>query len=98
MKAQAPIFNNYERYYYTSLDEIYVDYINKYINYNNLLDYNIDMISSSKQLEKETLSKYIVVLGNYIEELLKLVGGRICFKLTVFYVCDFEEGLVYFQN
>lgn len=70
-------------HYYASLDEIYVDYINKYSTY-NLLEHNIDTILSPNQPEKEILSNCIIALGNYIEELLKSVGGRTCFELTVF--------------
>ena len=60
---------------YVSLDEIYVDYINKHTTY-NLLEQSIDTLLSSKRTEKEILSECIIAIGKYIEELLKSVGAE----------------------
>jgi AcrR family transcriptional regulator len=96
-------------HYYASLDEIYIDYINKNTTY-NLLEQNIDLLLNSELTEKEILSECIIAIGKYIEELLKSVGGRTCFELTVLYAYDFEkraaifpklkfkQSLVYAQN
>lgn len=84
-------------HYYANLDEIYVDYINKNTTY-NLLEQNIDTLLSSKRTEKEILSECIIALGEYIEELLKSVGGRTCFELTVFYAYDFEKRSTVFPK
>lgn len=77
-------------HYYASLDEIYVDYINRSTTY-NLLETNIDILLNSKMTEKEILSECIIEIGRYIDELLKSVGGRTCFELTVFYAYDLEK-------
>lgn len=84
-------------HYYTSLDEIYVDYINKNTTY-NLLEQNIDLLINSELTEKEILSECIIAIGKYIEELLKSVGGRTCFELTVFYAYDFEKRATIFPK
>jgi len=81
--------------YYANLDEIYVDFINKNTTY-NLLEQNIDTLLSSERTEKEILSQCIIAIGEYLGELLKTVGGRTCFELTVLYAYDFEKrALVY---
>lgn len=77
-------------HYYASLDEIYIDYINKNTTY-NLLEQNIDNLLKSEGTEKEIFYECIIAIGKYIEELLKSVGGRTCFELTVFYAYDFEK-------
>lgn len=77
-------------HYYANLDEIYVDYINKYTTY-NLLEQNIDSLLSSEKTEKEILYDCILAIGKYIEELLKSVGGRTCFELMVCYAYDLEK-------
>lgn len=84
-------------HYYASLDKIYVDYINKNTTY-NLLEHNIDTLLCSKGSEKEILSGCIIAIGKYIEELLKSVGGRTCFELTVLYAYDFEKRAVVFPH
>lgn len=84
-------------HYYANLDEIYVDYINKNT-INNSLGQNIDEILISEKTEKEILSKCIIVMGEYIEEFLKSVGGRTCFELIVFYAYDFEKRAVIFPK
>ena len=95
--------------YYSNLDEIYIDLINKNTPC-NILEHKIDTLLNSKQTEKEILFECIIALGEYIEELLKLVGGRTCFELTVFYAYDpekratvfprlrFKQSLEYVQN
>lgn len=84
-------------HYYANLDEIYVDYINKNTTY-NLLEQNIDILLSSELTEKEILSECIIAMGEYIEKLLKSVGGRTCFELTVFYAYDFEKRATVFPK
>lgn len=84
-------------HYYTSLDEIYVDYINKNTTY-NFLEQNIDILLESKGTEKEILSECIIAIGKYIEELLKSVGGRTCFEFTVFYAYDYEKRAAIFPK
>lgn len=83
--------------YYSSLDEIYVDYINKNTTPSQL-EKNIDMLLSSEQLEKVILSECIITMGEYIKELLKSVGGKTCFELTVFYAYDFEKRALVFPK
>jgi hypothetical protein len=72
------------------LDEIYVDYINKNTAYSRL-EQDIDTLLSSEQTETAILSECIIAMGEYIEELLKSVGGKICFELTVLCAYDFEK-------
>lgn len=84
-------------HYYASLDQIYVDYINNNTTY-NLLEQNIDTLLCSEQTEKEILFACFVALGEYVEELLKSVGGRTCFELTVFYAYDFEKRAAIFPK
>lgn len=74
-----------------------MDYINKNTTY-NLLEQNIDTLFDSKRTEKEILSECLIVLGEYIKELLKSVGGRTCFELTVFYAYDFEKRATVFPK
>ena len=84
-------------HYYASLDEIYVDYINKNTTY-NLLEQNINTLLSLERTEKEIFSECIIEIGKYIEELLKSVGGRTCFEFTVFYAYDFEKRATVFPK
>ncbi len=83
-------------HYYTSLDEIYIDYINKYTTY-NLLEQNINTLLISQQLEKLILYECILAIGKYIEKLLKSVGGRICFEFIVLYAYEshFHQDKIY---
>lgn len=74
-------------HYYIILDEIYIDYINKYTTY-NLLEQNINTLLISQQLEKVILYECILAIGKYIEKLLKSVGGRICFEFIVLYAYE----------
>lgn len=84
-------------HYYANLDEIYVNYINKNTP-DNLLELNIDTLLNSERAEKEVLSECIVAIGDYIEELLKSIGGKTCFELTVFYAYDFEKRATVFPK
>lgn len=84
-------------HYYANLDEIFVDYINKNTTY-NLLEQNIGTLLSSKRTEKEILCQCIIALGQYIEQLLKSVGGRTCFELTVLYAYDFKKRAAVFPK
>ncbi len=84
-------------HYYANLDEIYVDYINKNTTY-NLLEQSIDTSLSSGHTEKEILSECIIAIGGYLEELLKSVGGRTCFELTVLYAYDLEKRAAIFPK
>lgn len=76
--------------YYTNIDEIYIDLINKNTTY-NLLEQKIDTLLSSEQSKKAILSECIIAIGEYVEELLKSVGGRTCFELIVSYAYDAEK-------
>ena len=95
--------------YYANIDEIYVDFINKNTTY-NLLEQKIDTLLSSEQPAKSIISDCIIAIGEYIEELLKSVGGKTCFELLVTYAYDtekrnsifpklrFKQSLEYAQN
>lgn len=95
--------------YYANIDEIYVDFINKNTTY-NLLVQKIDTLLNSEQPAKSIISDCIIAIGEYIEELLKSVGGRTCFELLVTYAYDtekrnsifpklrFKQSLEYAQN
>lgn len=95
--------------YYANIDEIYIDFINKNTTY-NLLEQKIDTLLSSEQPEKTILSESIIAIGEYVDELLKSVGGKTCFELLVFYAYDsekrntvfpllkFKQSLEYAQN
>lgn len=83
--------------YYSNLDEIYIDLINKNTPC-NILEHKIDTLLNSEQTEKGILYECIIVLGEYIEELLKSVGGRTCFELTVFYAYDSEKRATVFPK
>lgn len=84
-------------HYYANLDEIYVDYINKNTTY-NFLEQSINALLSAQKTEKEIVSECIIAIGKYIEELLKSVGGRTCFELTVFYAYDLEKKATMFPK
>lgn len=95
--------------YYANIDEIYIDLINKNTTY-NLLDQKIDTLLSLEQPEKKILSECMIAIGEYVEELLKSIGGKTCFELLVFYAYDnekrntvfpllkFKQSLEYAQN
>lgn len=95
--------------YYANIDEIYIDLINKNP-ISNLLEQRIDYLVSSEQTIKSVVSDCIVSIGEYIEELLKSIGGKTCFELLVTYAYDaekrnsifpklqFKQSLEYAQN
>lgn len=76
--------------YYASLDEIYVDFINKHTTH-TLLEQKIDALLNSEYPEKNILEECFIAMGEYIEELLKSIVGRTFFELTVLYAYDFEK-------
>lgn len=95
--------------YYANIDEIYIDLINKNP-ISNLLEQRIDYLVSSEQTIKSVVSDCIISIGEYIEELLKSIGGKTCFELLVTYAYDaekrnaifpklqFKQSLEYAQN
>lgn len=95
--------------YYANIDEIYMDLINKNP-ISNLLEQRIDYLVNSEQTIKSVVSDCIVSIGEYIEELLKSIGGKTCFELLVTYAYDaekrnaifpklqFKQSLEYAQN
>lgn len=83
--------------YYSNIDEIYIDLINKNTPY-DLLEQKIDSLLNSDQSEKEILFQCVIALGEYIEELLTSVGGRTCFELTVLYAYDSKKRATVFPK
>lgn len=83
--------------YYANIDEIYMDLINKNP-ISNLLEQRIDYLVSSEQTIKSVVSDCIVSIGEYIEELLKSIGGKTCFELLVTYAYDAEKRNVIFPK
>ncbi len=76
--------------YYANIDEIYIDLINTNTTY-NLLEQKIDTLLKSEQPAKPVISDCIIAIGEYIDELLKSVGGKTCFELLVTYAYDTEK-------
>jgi AcrR family transcriptional regulator len=76
--------------YYANLDEIYVDFINRHTQGNDL-EQRIDALLSSNQPERVILFQCIAALGEFMETLLKSVGGRVFFELIVTYSHDAER-------
>lgn len=95
--------------YYANIDEIYMDLINRNP-ISNLLEQRIDNLVNSEQAIKSVVSDCIIAIGEYIEELLKSIGGKTCFELLVTYAYDaqkrnelfpklkFKQSLEYAQN
>lgn len=83
--------------YYSSLDEIYVDFINKHTTH-ILLEQKIDALLNSERAEKIVLAECFKAMGDYIEELLKSVVGKTFFELTVLYAYDFEKRAILFPQ
>ncbi|MCC8122764.1 MAG: TetR/AcrR family transcriptional regulator [Oscillospiraceae bacterium] len=83
--------------YYTNLDEIYVDFINNHTA-NIFLEQKIDALLSSEEAEKIILAECFIVMGEYIEELMKSVVGKTFFELTVLYAYDFEKRAAIFPK
>jgi AcrR family transcriptional regulator len=76
--------------YYSNLDEIYIDFINKHTTY-NLLEEKIDALLCSGQNEKTILAECIIAIGEYLEELLKSVSGKTFYELMALYSYDLEK-------
>jgi len=76
--------------YYRNIDEIYVDLVNKNTAH-GFLEPKIDTLLSSEHPEKVIISDCIMVMGEYIGELLKSIGGKTCFELFVLYAFDKEK-------
>lgn len=77
-------------HYYASLDEIYVDFINKHTT-DMHLDQRIDALLCSGKAEVHILSECFMAMGEYIEELLKSIVGKTFFELIVLCSYDFEK-------
>lgn len=76
--------------YYSSLDEIYVDFINHYTTTDSLTT-KIDQLLASESTEIATLSSCFVSMGDYIHEIVKSEVGRAFFELIVLYGNDIEK-------
>ena len=76
--------------YYSSLDDIYVDYVNKHTT-NDSLEEKIDIVLNSKLSEKKILAECMRILGEYLEEVLQSMAGKTFFEFTVLYAYDFEK-------
>jgi AcrR family transcriptional regulator len=76
--------------YYSGLDEIYGDFINRHTT-DTFLEQKMEALLHSTQTEKVILSECFIVLGEYIEELMKSVAGKTFFDLMVLYASDFEK-------
>lgn len=83
--------------YYSNLDEIYVDFINKHTTH-HLLEQKIDTLLSTGQAEKTILAECFIAMGNYIEGMLKSVVGKTFFELTVLYAYDYEKKAAIFPK
>lgn len=83
--------------YYASIDEVYIDLINKNTNDSSLKE-RIDELLSSKKAEKEILFESIIAIGEYIDELLNSVGGKTFYELIVHYGYDYEKRSTVFPK
>lgn len=83
--------------YYASIDEVYIDLINKNTNDSSLKE-RIDELLSSKKTEKEILFESIIAIGEYIDELLNSVGGKTFYELIVHYGYDYEKRSTVFPK
>lgn len=84
-------------HYYSNLDEIYVDFINKHTTL-ILLDEKIAALLHLEQSEKSILSECFIAIGEYIEELLNSIVGKTFFELTVLCSYDVEKRMLIFPN
>lgn len=94
--------------YYSSLDEIYVDFINHYTTSDSLTT-KIDQLLSSERKE-DILTSCFTLMGDYIHEILKSEAGKTFFELIVLYGNDpekresllprliFKQNLIYAQE
>ncbi len=73
--------------HYASLDEIYVDFINKHTA-NNHLEQRIDWLLRSNQGIKIILVKCFMLLGKYTEELMRSAAGKLFFEFMILYSYD----------
>ena len=73
--------------YYSNLDDIYVDFINKHTTSTDL-QLKIDSLLNSVQPEKTILADCLTAIGDYIAELLESVVGKTFFELLVMYTSD----------
>lgn len=76
--------------YYSSLDDIYIDFINMYTA-NDSLAYKIDKLLDLNQEEAATLENCFILMGDYIHEMLKSEVGKTFFELIVLYGSDIEK-------
>ena len=83
--------------YYANLDEIYVDLINMHTT-DSFLEQKIDTLLDSEQTEKTILTECFIAMGEYIEELLKSIVGKIFFELLVLYSSDQEKRAAIFPK
>ena len=83
--------------YYSNIDDIYIDLINKNTTF-NFLEQRIDLLLNSEQEEKIVLGECFIVMGEYIEEMLKSTVGKTFFELTILYAYDFEKRASIFPN
>lgn len=84
-------------HYYSNLDEIYVDFINKHTTL-ILLDEKIEALLNSEQSEKIILSECFIAIGEYIKELLNSIVGKTFFELTVLCSYDIEKRTFIFPK
>ena len=83
--------------YYANLDEIYVDFINKYTTH-YALEKRIDTLLGSGQPERIVLSECFIAIGEYIAELLKSGVGKTFYELLVLYSGDYEKRVALFPK
>lgn len=76
--------------YYSSLDDIYVDFINQHTPAHPL-EKEIDVLLESTQTAKTILTECFIAMGSYIEALLTSIVGQTFFELTVLYAYDTEK-------
>ena len=95
--------------YYSSIDEIYVDFINRYTADTDL-EQRLNTILTSDQPETTVIFEYFEVMGEYIADLLNSPAGKPIFELLILYSSDhkrrnevfpklrFKQNLEYLQN
>jgi AcrR family transcriptional regulator len=79
--------------YYSSLDDIYVDFINKHT-VDTFLECRIDTLVRTDASEKAVLTECFAAMGTYIEELMRSVVGKTFFELLILYSADVEKRAV----
>jgi AcrR family transcriptional regulator len=83
--------------YYSGLDEIYIDFINKHT-INNHLEQTIDALLNSAQSGKIILMECFIAMREYIAALLESAAGKPLFELLVLYASDFEKRITIFPK